>query len=82
MFFNYILDSLISTYGSHSTWDWIHCEFLVKHSCVLQLSMAHLLCFKILNSVYVFQVGRLSAKPERDVLMQDFAEVETVIFPR
>ena len=44
--------------------------------------MAHLLCFKVLNSVYVFQVGRLSAKPERDVLMQDFAEVETVIFPR
>lgn len=28
-----------------------------------------------------FTVGRLSAKPERDVLMQDFAEVETVIFP-
>ncbi|XP_078360623.1 phosphatidylinositol 4-phosphate 5-kinase type-1 alpha-like isoform X3 [Oculina patagonica] len=28
-----------------------------------------------------FTVGRLSAKPERDVLMQDFAEVETVMFP-
>ncbi|XP_020619470.1 phosphatidylinositol 4-phosphate 5-kinase type-1 alpha-like isoform X2 [Orbicella faveolata] len=28
-----------------------------------------------------YTVGRLSAKPERDVLMQDFAEVETVTFP-
>ncbi|XP_015768617.1 PREDICTED: phosphatidylinositol 4-phosphate 5-kinase type-1 alpha-like [Acropora digitifera] len=28
-----------------------------------------------------FTVGRLSAKPDRDVLMQDFAEVETVSFP-
>lgn len=28
------------------------------------------------------KVGRLSAKPDRDVLMQDFAEVETVSFPR
>lgn len=30
----------------------------------------------------LLKVGRLSAKPERDVLMQDFAEVETVTFPR
>ncbi|EDO41004.1 predicted protein [Nematostella vectensis] len=28
-----------------------------------------------------FTVGRLSAKPERDVLMQDFAQIETVVFP-
>ncbi|CAH3154672.1 unnamed protein product [Porites lobata] len=28
-----------------------------------------------------YTVGRLSAKPDRDVLMQDFAEVETVSFP-
>lgn len=28
-----------------------------------------------------YTVGRLSAKPERDVLIQDFAEVETVTFP-
>ncbi|XP_031569285.1 phosphatidylinositol 4-phosphate 5-kinase type-1 gamma-like, partial [Actinia tenebrosa] len=28
-----------------------------------------------------FTVGRLSAKQERDVLMQDFAEIETVWFP-
>ncbi|KAJ7382233.1 Phosphatidylinositol 4-phosphate 5-kinase type-1 beta [Desmophyllum pertusum] len=28
-----------------------------------------------------FTVGRLSAKPDRDVLMQDFAVVETVLFP-
>ena len=30
----------------------------------------------------LLKVGRLSAKPERDVLIQDFAEVETVTFPR
>ena len=32
--------------------------------------------------VVTLKVGRLSAKPDRDVLMQDFAEVETVSFPR
>lgn len=34
------------------------------------------------HAVFFLKVGRLSAKPERDVLMQDFAEVETVMFPR
>ena len=34
------------------------------------------------SKMIALKVGRLSAKPDRDVLMQDFAEVETVSFPR
>ena len=39
-------------------------------------------CEKLFFVVLQLKVGRLSAKPDRDVLMQDFAEVETVSFPR
>ena len=36
----------------------------------------------LFNNSFFLKVGRLSAKPERDVLMQDFYFVEKVWFPR